>query len=94
MTRDEEDEAIFQVKNGVALADLKGLLVLDAGCGGGRYARLAGRSGARVVGVDLSSAVEKAARSAPTSRTSRSCRPTCSTCRWPRGCSTWPSRSA
>jgi SAM-dependent methyltransferase len=35
--------------------------VLDAGCGGGRYARLAGRHGARVIGVDLSAAVEKAA---------------------------------
>ncbi|HEU5117802.1 MAG TPA: class I SAM-dependent methyltransferase, partial [Isosphaeraceae bacterium] len=35
--------------------------VLDAGCGGGRYARLLGAAGARVIGVDLSSAVEKAA---------------------------------
>ena len=35
--------------------------MLDAGCGGGRYARLVGGHGARVVGVDLSAAVEKAA---------------------------------
>ena len=41
--------------------DLAGRLVLDAGCGGGRYARLVGAHGARVVGVDLSAAVEKAA---------------------------------
>src|SRR5579883_787181 len=61
VARDEEDEATFPVKTGVAPRDLSGLLVLDAGCGGGRYARLAGRHGARVVGVDLSAAVEKAA---------------------------------
>ena len=61
VARDEEDEATFRVKTGVAAHDLAGRLVLDAGCGGGRYARLAARHGARVVGVDLSSAVEKAA---------------------------------
>ena len=61
VARDEEDEATFAVKTGIAPRDLGGLLVLDAGCGGGRYARLAGRSGARVVGVDLSAAVDKAA---------------------------------
>ena len=61
VARDEEDEAVFAVKTGVEPGELKGLLVLDAGCGGGRYARLAGRFGAKVVGVDLSSAVDKAA---------------------------------
>jgi SAM-dependent methyltransferase len=61
VARDEEDEATFAVKTGVDPHTLKGRLVLDAGCGGGRYARLAGRCGARVVGVDLSAAVEKAA---------------------------------
>src|SRR5689334_8449109 len=61
VARDEEDEATFRVKTGVDPGVLRGLLVLDAGCGGGRYARLAGRHGARVVGVDLSAAVEKAA---------------------------------
>ena len=61
VARDEEDEATFAVKTGVHPRDLAGLLVLDAGCGGGRYARLAGRAGARVVGVDLSAAVDKAA---------------------------------
>src|SRR5215218_5552019 len=61
VARDDEDEATFAVKTGVAPGELAGRLVLDAGCGGGRYARLAGRHGARVVGVDLSSAVEKAA---------------------------------
>jgi SAM-dependent methyltransferase len=61
VARDEEDEAVFRVKTGIDPRDLGGRLVLDAGCGGGRYARLAGRHGARVIGVDLSAAVEKAA---------------------------------
>jgi SAM-dependent methyltransferase len=61
VARPEEDEATFQVKAGVPPADLKDRLVLDAGCGGGRYAALAGLRGARVVGVDLSTSVEKAA---------------------------------
>src|SRR5271166_4486102 len=43
VARDLEDEATFQVKTGVRPADLAGKLVLDAGCGGGRYTRLAGR---------------------------------------------------
>jgi SAM-dependent methyltransferase len=61
VARDEEDAAVFRVKTGVDPSSLAGKLVLDAGCGGGRYARLLGRHGAKVVGVDLSSAVEKAA---------------------------------
>jgi SAM-dependent methyltransferase len=61
VARPEEDEATFRVKTGVDPRELAGRLVLDAGCGGGRYARLLGRHGARVVGVDLSSAVDKAA---------------------------------
>ncbi len=61
VARPEEDEATFQVKTGVRPADLAGRLVLDAGCGGGRYAAMAGLHGARLIGVDLSTAVEKAA---------------------------------
>lgn len=61
VARPEEDEATFRVKTGVDPRDLSGRLVLDAGCGGGRYARLLGQHGARVVGVDLSAAVDKAA---------------------------------
>jgi SAM-dependent methyltransferase len=60
--RPEEDEATFQVKTGVAPQSLAGRLVLDAGCGGGRYARLLGANGAKVLGVDLSSAVIKASQ--------------------------------
>ncbi len=61
VARPEEDEATFHVKTGVHPADLEGRLVLDAGCGGGRYAAMAGLKGARLIGVDLSAAVEKAA---------------------------------
>src|SRR4051794_12259301 len=48
VARPEEDEATFQVKTGLNPRDLAGHLVLDAGCGGGRYAALLGRLGARV----------------------------------------------
>jgi SAM-dependent methyltransferase len=58
--RPDEDAAVFRVKTGIDPADLAGKLVLDAGCGGGRYSALAARHGAEVVGVDLSDAVEKA----------------------------------
>ena len=61
VARDDEDEAVFRVKTGLDPRDLRGKWVLDAGCGGGRYARLLGSHGAKVVGVDLSAAVEKAA---------------------------------
>lgn len=39
-------------------ADLKGKLVLDVGCGAGRFAEIALSCGARVVAVDYSSAVD------------------------------------
>ncbi|HEY2157055.1 MAG TPA: hypothetical protein VGH33_15610, partial [Isosphaeraceae bacterium] len=35
VARDAEDEAVFAVKTGVEPRELAGLLVLDAGCGGG-----------------------------------------------------------
>ena len=60
VARDAEDDATFRVKAGVDARELAGKLVLDAGCGGGRYARLLAERGAKVVGVDLSSAVDKA----------------------------------
>src|SRR5690349_17042244 len=43
-------------------SDFRGKLVLDAGCGNGRYAKLANEWGARVVAVDISAAVEVAGR--------------------------------
>jgi SAM-dependent methyltransferase len=60
VVRPDEDEAVFRVKTGVEPAALRGQLVLDAGCGGGRYSCLLARRGARVIGVDLSTAVERA----------------------------------
>ena len=60
VARHDEDRAVFRVKTGWEPESLRGKLVLDAGCGGGRYARLLGAQGARVVGVDLSAAVAKA----------------------------------
>lgn len=61
VAHDDEDRATFQAKTGVSLAELRGLTVLDAGCGGGRYARVAGEAGAIVYGADHSTAVDKAA---------------------------------
>lgn len=58
--RPDEDEATFRSRTGLAPEDLSGRLVLDAGCGMGRYARLAAQDGARVVGLDLSWAVSAA----------------------------------
>src|SRR3954470_23757052 len=58
--RPDEDRATFDARTGLAPADLAGRLVLDAGCGMGRYARVAAAAGARVVGIDLSEAVRAA----------------------------------
>ncbi len=48
MTRHE-----FVTQTGLDPADLRGKRVLDAGCGGGRFAALLAREGVRVVGLDL-----------------------------------------
>jgi SAM-dependent methyltransferase len=61
VAHDEEDRATFEAKTGVAPADLAGLAVLDAGCGGGRYSKVAGEAGARVAAADHTGAVDKAA---------------------------------
>ena len=61
VAHDDEDRATFQAKSGVTLEELRGLRVLDAGCGGGRYSKVAGEVGTQVIGADHSSAVEKAA---------------------------------
>ena len=61
VAHDEEDRATFEAKTGIAPSALDGRRVLDAGCGGGRYSKVAAQAGARVIGVDHSTAVEKAA---------------------------------
>jgi SAM-dependent methyltransferase len=57
----EEDEQTFEVKTGFRLSDLSGQTLLDAGCGGGRYSFVAARHGARVIAVDMSRAIDRAA---------------------------------
>jgi SAM-dependent methyltransferase len=61
VAHDDEDRATFEAKTGIARASLAGLRVLDAGCGGGRYSKVAGEAGAIVRGVDHTTAVDKAA---------------------------------
>jgi len=55
-------EMNFRRKTGLRVEQLKGKVVLDIGCGMGRFAEVATRWGAKVVGIDLSAAVEMAAR--------------------------------
>ncbi len=61
VAHEDEDRATFEAKTGIALSSLAGRRVLDAGCGGGRYSKIVAEAGARVIGVDHSTAVEKAA---------------------------------
>jgi SAM-dependent methyltransferase len=56
--RPEEDRVTFRNRTGLDDAALKDKVVLDAGCGMGRYLRIAAESGAAlIVGLDLSLAV-------------------------------------
>jgi SAM-dependent methyltransferase len=50
----------FQISTGWAPEQLRNQLVLDAGCGAGRFAEIAASFGARVVAIDFSNAVEAA----------------------------------
>jgi ubiquinone/menaquinone biosynthesis C-methylase UbiE len=52
----------FRKRTGIRPEELKGKVVLDVGCGMGRFAEVATRWGARVIGIDLSVACEVAAR--------------------------------
>jgi len=58
-SRRSEDD--FRLKTGFTPEEFAGKLVLDVGCGMGRYAEVATRWGAAVVGIDLSLAAEAAA---------------------------------
>jgi SAM-dependent methyltransferase len=59
--KSRESETDFRNRTGWGPDDLRGKLVLDVGCGMGRFADIASRWGARVIGVDLSAAAEVAA---------------------------------
>lgn len=54
-------DAAFRKRTGIRPEELRGKLILDVGCGMGRFAEVATRWGARVVGIDLSLACEVAA---------------------------------
>lgn len=56
----EEDSRVLAAKTGLDLSAFQGKMILDAGCGGGRYCRIAGEAGGHVVGIDLSTAVDHA----------------------------------
>ncbi|MGB8839763.1 MAG: methyltransferase domain-containing protein [Aliidongia sp.] len=53
-------EAMFTAKTGLGPEDVRDKLVLDAGIGAGRFSDVLSRWGAKVIGVDLSYAVEAA----------------------------------
>jgi 2-polyprenyl-3-methyl-5-hydroxy-6-metoxy-1,4-benzoquinol methylase len=57
-----ESDENFRWKTALRPEELKGKLVLDVGCGMGRFAEVATTWGARVVGIDLSAAAEVAAK--------------------------------
>ncbi len=57
---DASSEEMFRVKTGLNPEQVQGKLVLDAGVGAGRFSDILARWGAKVVGVDLSYAVEAA----------------------------------
>ena len=55
-----ESDMTFRLSTGFAAEELAGRLVLDAGCGMGRFADVVSRGGGEVVGVDLSYAIDAA----------------------------------
>jgi SAM-dependent methyltransferase len=59
--RPQISEQDFRTKTALTEKDFRGKVVLDIGCGMGRFADIATRWGARVIGVDLSAAAEVAA---------------------------------
>lgn len=57
----DHEERIFNYKSLVKPEEFKGSLVLDAGCGNGRYSYWAAHYGGQVIGLDLGDGVESAA---------------------------------
>jgi SAM-dependent methyltransferase len=56
----QQEQMVFRMKSLLEDTALRNSLVLDAGCGNGRYSYLAAKCRARVVGVDMSTAVDVA----------------------------------
>jgi SAM-dependent methyltransferase len=59
-TTSRESEETFRQKTGLGPDDVDDKLVLDVGCGMGRFADVVSRWGGKVIGIDLSLAVEAA----------------------------------
>ncbi len=57
---EDEERGIFIEETQLSPADFAGRLTLDAGCGMGRFTRVAGAHGGEVIGVDLSESVFRA----------------------------------
>ncbi len=57
-----ESAARFFAETGWQASDLGGKVILDAGCGAGRFSEVAVRAGARLVAIDLSSAAYACAK--------------------------------
>src|SRR5205085_7118608 len=58
--QDQSSTDVFQQKTGLTPEQVRGKLVLDAGVGAGRFTDTLTRWGAKVVGIDLSYAVDAA----------------------------------
>jgi SAM-dependent methyltransferase len=56
------EESVFRRKSLLFPQEVAGKLVLDAGCGNGRYTYWAKQYGGRVIGIDLGDGVESASR--------------------------------
>ncbi len=59
--RPEISERNFRRKTGLREEDVRGKVILDVGCGMGRFADVVTRWGGKVIGIDLSAAAEVAA---------------------------------
>ncbi|TNF54425.1 methyltransferase domain-containing protein [bacterium] len=57
---DREDREIFLSDSQLSENELRGKVILDAGCGMGRYTRVAGQMGGEIIGIDLSWSILKA----------------------------------
>ena len=56
----QDDESEFFAITDLSAADLRGRIVLDAGCGGGRFLRFVAEHCDEIIGIDYSIAVERA----------------------------------